>query len=746
MTLARIILVFNILLFIVQDAKSQIHLIDSETGNHVLASITINDVRTTDSIIYIKKYTKMPLNIQINALNYIHIQLEMTAVPDSSYAIMMKRAVSSLETVEIKLWVDNKLGTGWLKPMEGTTIYAGKKTSLIQPDFIAFNKATNSSRQVFAKVPGLHIWESDGGGLQMGVGGRGLSPNRNANFNTRQNGYDIAADALGYPESYYTPPIELVERIELIRGASSLQFGTQFGGLLNFVLKKGNTDSRMKITHRNTGGSWFLFNTFTSISGGTSKFSYYTSYQFKRGNNKRPNSKFNSHTTYTSLSWKPNDKWIINADYTHMSYLAQQPGGLTDAQFEQNPWQSFRARNWFKVWWNLVSLGADYKLNDRSSFHLKTFGLIASRDAVGILNRINETDRGQERDLLKDNYKNVGAEFRYIHHYPLLKNNSSLLTGLRAYSGNTDREQGFANTSNSAEFTFLNPENPGISSFVFPNLNFAWFAENIFNLPQNIQVIPGIRIEYLQTKAKGNYNLTTRDLAGNIIRDTLLNETINRGRMVYLAGIGLDWKPLEQFEVYGNFSQNYRSITFSDLRVANPNLRVDPNLQDEKGFTTDIGVRGKWNDLIRYDASLFFIQYDNRIGTILRNDDVAPFLPYRYRTNIGKSISTGIEVFGESNLLKWFNNHNGNFKLNAFVNASYTYARYIKSIDPSIVGKTVEYVPFFMGRCGLECKVYDGLIAIQGSYVSKQFSDASNAIRSSTAVNGIIPGDRKSVV
>jgi Fe(3+) dicitrate transport protein len=34
--------------------------------------------------------------------------------------------------------------------------------------------------------------------VQLGLGGRGLSPNRNSNFNTRQNGYDTAAaDALG---------------------------------------------------------------------------------------------------------------------------------------------------------------------------------------------------------------------------------------------------------------------------------------------------------------------------------------------------------------------------------------------------------------------------------------------------------------------------------------------------------------------------------------------------------------------
>ena len=65
----------------------------------------------------------------------------------------------------------------------------------------------------YAKIPGLNIWESDGAGIQIGLGGRGLNPSRNFNFNTRQNGYDISADALGYPESYYSPPSEAIDEI-----------------------------------------------------------------------------------------------------------------------------------------------------------------------------------------------------------------------------------------------------------------------------------------------------------------------------------------------------------------------------------------------------------------------------------------------------------------------------------------------------------------------------------------------------
>ena len=83
--------------------------------------------------------------------------------------------------------------------------------------------------------------------MQLDIGGRGLSPNRSSNFNTRQNNYEISADPLGYPESYYTPPSQAVNQIQLVRGAGALQYGTQFGGLLNFIMKDGENSDPINI-------------------------------------------------------------------------------------------------------------------------------------------------------------------------------------------------------------------------------------------------------------------------------------------------------------------------------------------------------------------------------------------------------------------------------------------------------------------------------------------------------------------
>ena len=125
-----------------------------------------------------------------------------------------------------------------LRDVEGTEIYSGKKTEVILVDQSMANLASNNARQIYNQISGLNIYQNDDAGIQLHIGGRGLDPNRTSNFNTRQNSYDISADVLGYPESYYTPPAEAIKEIQIVRGAASLQYGTQFGGLINFVLKE----------------------------------------------------------------------------------------------------------------------------------------------------------------------------------------------------------------------------------------------------------------------------------------------------------------------------------------------------------------------------------------------------------------------------------------------------------------------------------------------------------------------------
>jgi len=651
---------------------------------------------------------------------------------------LKRKKVIDLNEVEVKIQKDNSFGISRLNNVEGTTINAGKKSEAIYLEDLNANLAANNSRQVFSKIAGINIFENDGSGSQIGIGGRGLNPNRISNFNMRQNGYDISADALGYPESYYTPPTEAIDRIEILRGAASLQFGTQFGGMINYKFREAPKNKKISGNFRQTVGSFGFINSFNQLAGTVGKISYNVFYQYKTYSGWRDKSQLNSNNAFGSIKYSANEKLSFKFEYTFLNYLAQQPGGLTDKQLEADPSQVTRKRNWFKVNWNLMAFTTDYEISESLKMNLLIFGLDAGRDALGYLGRADRNDDTTlNRNLLSDKYQNIGSELRFLKRYMIAGNPCHLLFGARYYKGHTDRKQGDGSKTNTADFKFLNPTNLENSAYSFPSENRSIFLENIFQLTEKWNVTPGIRLEYINTNSKGYYRLMNKDLAGNVLLDMKIEDNRTNVRQILLTGIGTQYKINKDIELYLNFSQNYRSINFNDMRVVNPNFQVDPNLKDEKGYTMDGGFRGIIKDVLYYDVSGFMLSYQNRIGTILKVDTLT-YQIIRYRTNVSDSRNIGVEAFAEMDWIRLIKK-NAKHKFSTFINTSYISALYINSEQTAFQNKKVEYVPNLIIRTGCNYAYKNFKLTYQYSYTAAQFSDATNAEYTSSAIFGIVP-------
>ncbi len=682
--------------------------------------------------------------IQISSIGFFTV-VQKAVIINGNLHIQAQLSIDSknLDSVTIQLLAKMHSGVTRLHDVEGTSIYAGKKTEVVVLNDLIGNKSTNNPRQVYAKVAGLNIWENDGAGIQLAIGGRGLSPNRVSNFNTRQNGYDISADALGYPESYYTPPTEAVERIEIVRGAASLQYGTQFGGMINFKMNSGPADDPLAVTARVTGGSWKFFNASVSAGGTDENLNYYVFGQHKSGDGWRPNAEFNSNTAYVATTYHFNPRLSVSIQYTHMDYLEHQPGGLTDADFAEDPQQSVRARNWFKVNWNLGAVMLDYKISSHLTFNTRFFGLLASREALGILTYINRADDGSDRNLYIDHYHNWGNESRLLFNYKLGDLGSTLLTGFRYYNGHTNRQQGYGNNSSTGtkgDFEFNTAsiaDSLRYSDYIFPENNEALFAENIFRITPKLSIIPGIRYERISTKAQGSYTDVVFDLAGNPISPEKITDNKSNTRQFLLGGLGATYNFTQALQVYANFSQNYKAINFNDLRTLNPNLKVDSNLQDEKGYSADIGIR-KSTGIFNFDLSLFLIHYDNKIGSILTTDPLN-FIIYNYRTNVAATRNYGLESYIELDIWKLMKGTQSLTSVSIFSNFSLLSAKYANSKDASIEGRRVEFVPDVVFKTGISFRWKKWRASYQFAYTGEQFSDATNATFTANAIDGIVP-------
>jgi Fe(3+) dicitrate transport protein len=645
---------------------------------------------------------------------------------------------TALEPLEIQLSevvIENRrqehFGIARLSDIEGTAIYAGKKTEVVVIGKQLGNMATNTPRQVFAQVVGLNIYESNDGGLQLNIGGRGLDPNRTGHFNVRQNDYDISADILGYPESYYTPPVEGLDRIQIVRGAASLQYGTQFGGLINFKMKTPVRNKKLELVQRQTLGSYGLFTSFTSLSGTVGKFSYYTYFNYKQGDGFQANSGFKSYNYFGNFNYQFTEKTSLGLDYTHFNYLAQQPGGLTDKMFYEDPYQSNRNRNWFDVNWNLFALKFKHNFSPSTNFSLNLFSLYAERKALGFRsNRVSQMDEPNgERDLIKGRFFNWGAEARLLHRYNFFGRENAFVIGTKYYHANNTAKQGPGSSGSGADFSFATSEFPyykSQSDYEYPNRNLAVFGENIFRISNNFSVTPGFRFEHIKTAADGSYRNINLDNAGNVIFDETVDENTNLSRSFVLLGTGLSYKPFEFIEFYGNFSQNYRSVTFSDMQIVEPSYKIDPDLRDEKGYTFDAGVRGKISDKLNYEISAFGLAYNGRLGQVLIEDKDHRIV--RYRTNVGDAFMYGLEIFADLNLQKtFFKASNTNYKWSTFVNLALTKSEYTNSKMAGIKGNEVEFVPLTNLKTGMSFGYKNFMTGLQLTCISEQYTDATNA-------------------
>lgn len=630
-------------------------------------------------------------------------------------------------------------GQGRLPEVEDFRINAGRKNEVIRLAEIDANLAMNNSRQIFGRTPGISIWENDGSGIQLGVASRGLSPNRSWEFNVRMNGYDITPDPMGYPEAYFTPPMEVVENIEIIRGASSLQYGPQFGGLLNFVLRKPDPSTRFTAETINTVGSNGLFSTFNYIGGTEGKWDYTAYYQKRRGNGWRENGFFNTDHAHFEVNYAVNNKLKIGTEMTYMTTESQQPGGLTDAQFAEDPSQSTRSRNWFSTPWFIPSLNADYIVSPKTKLNLKAFGSIAQRNSVGFMKPITEEDDLGNRQVDRDMYHTFGTELRLSTAYSLFGKEHNLVSGYRFYKGNIDRNQrGVGNAGTDMNFDLVEVSYPRDLDFV--NTNNAVFVENMFNVSDKLLLTAGLRLENISSNMSGILNTV------NGVPQQLTPE--ERSRTFALLGFGGEYHLTKTTELYTNFSQAYRPVLISDLTPPATTDVIDPNLQDARGYNFDLGYRGNIGSFLNFDASFFYLNYADRIGTLTQT--AADGTRFQYRTNLGTSVSQGVEAFVEFDPITAFvgNSNFGYihiFASLAYVNAEYQdFERTIISngeiVVSNLAGNRVENAPRKINRYGATYRFKDFSMTWQLSDIGETFSDATNSIEpNAAATSGLIP-------
>lgn len=621
-----------------------------------------------------------------------------------------------------------------LAEIQGTYSFAGKKTEVIHLVNVDADITNKSGRQAFAKVPGIFVYDMDGAGNQLNISTRGLDPHRGWEFNNRKDGIIINSDMYGYPASHYSMPLESIERIELVRGTGSLQYGAQFGGMLNYVSKTGDSSKPFSFESINTVGSYNLVSTYNAVGGRIGKLRYYAYVNKKSRNGYRDVEHTNSEAEDIMLEYRPTDNLSIRAEWARSVYQYKIPGGLTDSQFLANPRQASRSRNYFSPDIHVPSITINWEPTATTRIQLISSAVLGARSSVQFDKPTNVRDtivtatlQYNNRQVDVDRFHSYTTELRVMQQYGRGRRNGTLTAGIQYMNNDLHRTQlGKGTTGSDYDLTLVDPQ--WGRDVHFKTKNFAAFAENTFRISPNFSVNLGARLESGGTDLTGTINYYPENEIPVII-----------SHHYPLFGAGFSYKPSQTIEIYGGWSQAYHPMLFKDLIPMSLYEKVDPDISDSKGYNAELGTRGQWS-ILKWDVSAFLVKINNRFGTLSQTDAQGQF--YTYRTNIGNSLNSGLEIFVQAD---WLIGHRS--ALTFFTSTAVMHARYttavVKSGDANIDirGNKVESAPDLITRNGVTYRFRKLSISALYSYTAATYADALNTKipPATTGAVGLVP-------
>jgi len=93
-----------------------------------------------------------------------------------------------------------------------------------------------STAEALRKAPGLMMRDEEGFGLRPNVGIRGLNPTRSSKVLLLEDGVPVTYAPYGDNASYYHPPVERFETIEVLKGSGQVAYGpVTIGGVINYI-------------------------------------------------------------------------------------------------------------------------------------------------------------------------------------------------------------------------------------------------------------------------------------------------------------------------------------------------------------------------------------------------------------------------------------------------------------------------------------------------------------------------------
>ncbi len=586
-----------------------------------------------------------------------------------------------------------------------------------------------SGNEIFRKVTGVHVVDEEGIGLRTNIGIRGLDPDRSRTVLMLEDGVPIALAPYGEPEMYYTPAIDRMKSVEVLKGSGSILFGPQtIGGVINYITSDPPVDQRTNLNITAGEEGYFLGQasygtTFENIGVnfnflhkqadkiGVTNFDINditAKVKFQLGDKSRIGIKFSaydeiSNSTYIGITQTMYDKeeyFPVIAPYDQLDIRRYSASLTHDYFFSENAYLRTTlfgyttTRNWLRQDFSRspVSNGTGVVFGDTSVAN----GAIYMRSSTGNRNREFEV---------------AGVEPRIYLNYFLGNVKNELEGGLRflyerAFEQRVDGRKADALSGDLRE------------DEIRTGYAVSVFAQNRIYLTDKFTVIPGVRAE--------NFNYE-RDIFRINFRDTSL--TNNNSVFSVVPGLGINYN---FNDIYSLFVGVHKGFAPPRVKDAITNGGEALELEAELSWNYELGARANVSSFLFFEITGYMLDFSNQIIPVSESSGGSG----TGLVNGGETLHLGLETGVRLAVDKLINSDYGiTLSVNLTLSKSkYDADRFITVNDErmNIKNNKLPYAPeaYLSGMLDINSPFGLG-VQFSGTYIGEQFTDELNTVEAS---------------
>jgi Fe(3+) dicitrate transport protein len=602
-----------------------------------------------------------------------------------------------------------------------------------------------SGNEIIRRSPGVHVVDEEGLGLRVNIGIRGLDPDRSRSVLVMEDGIPVALNPYGEPEMYYTPAMDRMAGVEILKGSGSILHGPQtIGGVVNYITPDPPLSSKGNISMRGAQGGFFsgLF----SYGNTYEKTGFNVSYLRKQADSIGTNN-FTVNDLTAKLRFQMSKQAslavklgvydeISNATYVGITQTMYEAGGIFDFAriapddrlsirryslglihnffFSNNTRLSTTAyaytttRNWQRQDFAYNSFDAQGNLNPKpSNFTGVTWGNEqVSQGAIYMRNSTGNRNR---------QFEVAGIESRLQSEWMLGSAKNHLTAGGRLLFERANEQRVNGTTASASSGNLQEDE-------IRSGIGYSAFVHNQTQLGQRFSFTLGTRLEYYDYERdirRGRFVINGQTLT----RDTMLLASSHVASVI--PGAGMNYLLGSASTLFAGIHRGFAPPRVKDA-ISNQGFVYE--LDAEKSWNYELGIRQKTAWGIDWELTGFYMDFSNQIIPVSQSSGGTG----AGLVNGGSTVHRGFEFALLAELSQWWNSPNyaikwdaGITRVDAFFNADRLAGSAGNQVN--IKGNKTPYAPEWFVNTSLVFEHNNGLMfRLTANHVGEQFTDILN--------------------